>query len=188
MNGKSGIYRIRNLVNNKSYIGSAINLKNRWAVHQYTFNKGKHPNRYLNFAFIKYGLINFIFEVLEYCKKEDLINKEQSWIDFCNPEYNIRKIAKSNLGIKFTNEAKAKLKGRIITPENRLKLTLSVKGKKQSSEWLAKRSEALRKKDKWPHGSHCYCDKCKVLRNERMRQTPSYQRKLASYKNGLCKT
>ena len=32
---KTGIYKIKNLINNKVYIGSAVNIDRRWSLHQY---------------------------------------------------------------------------------------------------------------------------------------------------------
>lgn len=43
----SGIYVIRNLINNKIYIGSAINLNNRWFSHRNKLNNNNHVNRHL---------------------------------------------------------------------------------------------------------------------------------------------
>lgn len=39
-----GIYEIRNLVNNKVYIGSSINVKARLYEHSRLLNIGKHEN------------------------------------------------------------------------------------------------------------------------------------------------
>ena len=84
---KSGIYLICNLINHKSYIGSAVSnrINTRFRNHciHYTGNK------ILRQAIIKYGLENFAFIIIEYypgfVKKENLgqnhlnlINLEQS--------------------------------------------------------------------------------------------------------------
>jgi len=37
----SGIYVIRNVINNKVYIGSAVDLNNRWFSHRNNSKKGK---------------------------------------------------------------------------------------------------------------------------------------------------
>ena len=39
---KIGIYRIRNLINNKVYIGSTKNMKVRWAKHKALLRHNKH--------------------------------------------------------------------------------------------------------------------------------------------------
>ncbi len=62
---KSGIYRIVNNVNSKSYIGSAVNLSRRFYEHF----RGDKSNVILQKAFKKYNLENFSIEILEYCDK-----------------------------------------------------------------------------------------------------------------------
>jgi hypothetical protein len=80
----TGIYRIYNKVTNKSYIGQTINLKKRLIDHRYLLKSNKHINTYLQNSFNKYGLKNFEFNILEYCNKEDLDEKEIYYIDKFN--------------------------------------------------------------------------------------------------------
>lgn len=51
----SGIYRIRNLLDNRSYIGQALNLRNRKSVNFCELRKNKYRNIHLQRAFNKYG-------------------------------------------------------------------------------------------------------------------------------------
>lgn len=44
---KSGIYEIRNLNNNKSYIGSAQSFKKRWSRHASSLRHNCHKNKHL---------------------------------------------------------------------------------------------------------------------------------------------
>lgn len=69
---KSGIYRIINTVNTKSYIGQSVNVKKRWKSHlnSYRCKRGEHPA--LHNAFDKYGINCFVFEVLCKAPKEYL--------------------------------------------------------------------------------------------------------------------
>ena len=90
---KIGIYRIRNLINNKVYIGSTKNMKLRWAKHKALLRHNKHQNTHLQSAWNKYGEDAFVFEVIEECKTEDLISREQFFIDSLNPDYNQTAIA-----------------------------------------------------------------------------------------------
>ena len=107
-----GIYRIVNNVNGKCYVGSAVNLNNRWRTHKGPLRKNKHGNSYFQNAWNKYGEENFIFEILEYVfDKKDLIKTEQyyiDWLDSANREfgYNICKVAGSTLGKKHTEKTK----------------------------------------------------------------------------------
>jgi len=63
----------------------------------------------INKALLKYGYYNFSLEVLEYCDYSKLIIREQYYIDKLNPEYNILKIAGTNLGFKHSNISKLKM-------------------------------------------------------------------------------
>jgi group I intron endonuclease len=59
-------------------------------------------------ALLKYGYAGFRLEILEYCPISIVLDREQFYIDKLNPEYNILKIAGSNLGYKHS-EASLKL-------------------------------------------------------------------------------
>lgn len=110
MNKKSGIYCIYNLINKKQYIGSSINLKKRKAKHLSTLKNNTHDNDYLQKSYNKYGSKNFLFVILEYVAPNQLIEREQYWINtigFINL-YNLRPIANSPLGTKQTQETKDK--------------------------------------------------------------------------------
>jgi len=86
-----GIYQIVNQVNDKSYIGQSRNIEKRWRQHKFGLNRetalqqGSYP---LRSALLKYGLIKFKFEIIEECSENDLLIREQYWIDKINPEYN----------------------------------------------------------------------------------------------------
>lgn len=102
------IYKITNTVNEKFYIGSCINFNRRKAFHKFTLRKGKHCNKYLQKSWNKYTEDSFKFEIIEHCTKENLIKREQYYIDTLNPHYNSRIIADSNINNKrvFTEKEK----------------------------------------------------------------------------------
>lgn len=78
-----GIYKITNLINNKSYIGQSINIEKRWYEHKYKSQceDDRSFNSILHIAFRKYGIDNFKFEILEELKTvEQLDKKEQYYI------------------------------------------------------------------------------------------------------------
>lgn len=79
-----GIYKITNLINQKSYIGQSINIEKRWVTHKYESinDKQKAYNYSIHQAFRKYGIDNFSFEILELLPKEKLNEKEIYWINF----------------------------------------------------------------------------------------------------------
>jgi hypothetical protein len=76
----SGIYLIKNIVNNKIYVGSSVNLNNRNYKHFWMLRKGIHDNNHLQNSYNKHGDSSFIFEILEYCSSEELILKENYYI------------------------------------------------------------------------------------------------------------
>lgn len=94
-----GIYKITNIINNKVYIGSSKDIYKRWLQHKNHLNQHTHRNRFLQFAWDKYGERNFLFEIIEICNENDLFINEQKWYDYynsgdCNFGYNLSKIAR----------------------------------------------------------------------------------------------
>ena len=134
---KSGIYIIKTNINNRFYIGSAINLYNRKHTHLTHLRKNQHCNSKLQRFVNKYGISELIFECIELCEKEDLIKMEQFYIDTLNPFYNIAKIAGSTLGTKITREQSDKLSklrkgkqyslGRVLSEETKKKISVKAK-------------------------------------------------------------
>ena len=89
-----GIYKIENLINGKIYIGQSVNIQKRWSSHK-ARAKDINCTAHLYLAMRKYGIENFAFKVIEYCKVEELNDREIYWIQFydsTNREkgYNIR--------------------------------------------------------------------------------------------------
>lgn len=105
----SGIYQIRNLSDGKRYIGSAVSIARRFRQHRCALRKGTRTNARLLNAWNKYGEKSFVFEVLVRCSAEDLVFYEQICIDELSPEYNIRRDAASNLGIKLSPETRRRI-------------------------------------------------------------------------------
>jgi group I intron endonuclease len=106
---KSGIYRIRNIQNNHSYIGQTRNFKSRKSQHFCSLRKNKSGHPILQRAFNKYSEECFIFEVLVYCEEFELTRYEQYLVDNLNPEYNSRKeCVESMRGYKHSDETRRK--------------------------------------------------------------------------------
>lgn len=77
---KTGIYIIRNLENNKVYIGQSTDVTERLRNHKRLLKKGSHPNTYLQRAFDSHSG-RFSFKILEECSEELLDKREVYWID-----------------------------------------------------------------------------------------------------------
>lgn len=88
----------------------------------------------LHAALLKYGYENFNFEILEYCRADELVIREQYYLDLLNPEYNILKNAYSLLGFKHSSENIAKFKLKKISAEHKEILSLVHSGKVVSQE------------------------------------------------------
>lgn len=109
--GKSGIYRWVNLTNGKSYIGSAVNLKERFVNYFNVNHLMVNDSMLICRSLVKYGYSNFRLEILEYCDSEIRFDRENYYIGLCSPEYNILKEANSmpsRLGTTRSESAKLK--------------------------------------------------------------------------------
>jgi group I intron endonuclease len=144
----SGIYEIVNLVTGKRYVGSARNLRTRKIDHFKLLRRGTHHSRHLQASFNKYGGDRFEFRVIEYVRDQaDLVVREQHYFDTLGPEYNIARVAGSCLGVRHSDEAKAKMsafhKGKKLSPEHIEKIVARQKGSKWSEQTRAKMAEAF---------------------------------------------
>jgi group I intron endonuclease len=64
------LYRITNQLNNKIYIGQSISPDKRWKKHQAYANQD-NPPQYISRAMKKYGIENFIFEIISTCRTSE---------------------------------------------------------------------------------------------------------------------
>ena len=90
----SGIYKITNLLNQKIYIGQAVDVGTRFKDHIKAGLGIDMPNNKLYMAMFKDGVENFSFELLEKCDKNELNEREIYWIDFYRSQehgYNMTK-------------------------------------------------------------------------------------------------
>jgi len=153
----TGIYIIRNLINKKVYIGSAVDINRRRRDHFSYLRRGNHINLHLQCAYTKYGANAFEFKILIRCEIDDLLHYEQRAIDTYREAigwknmYNILPTAASWLGMKHSPEAKAKMsvihKGKVIPSDVRAKMSAVRKGRKFSSEHKAKISASNKGKE-----------------------------------------
>lgn len=104
-----------NNINAKIYVGSSINLTNRfykyYSVKHLTIRKTPIHN-----ALLKYGYSNFTLLILEYVTdKKQVIKREQYYLDFLKPQYNILEKANSFQGYKHREKTlKFFREGRIL--------------------------------------------------------------------------
>lgn len=108
---KTGIYSIQSIKKpGEFYIGSAINIDERWKRHLNELRKGKHGNKHLQNHFNKYGENDLRFFLLEECKHIELLKLEQWYIDETQPTFNICADAGSRFGVVCSFATREKIK------------------------------------------------------------------------------
>lgn len=137
-----GIYKITNILNNKSYIGQSRNIEHRFKQHKSCRTKCTAIRNAIN----KYGEENFIFEILIACSIEDLNFYEEKCIEafdtFGKLGYNLTsggdsekqlsqetldKISKGNKLVWADDERRAKMLSLVQSDEVKQKRTQSLK-------------------------------------------------------------
>jgi len=85
-----GVYQIKNLTNDKTFIGSSKNLPGKINSQKFQLNLGSHMNEELQKDYAELGEANFLFEVLDYLEPkedssydytEDLEVLKEMWIE-----------------------------------------------------------------------------------------------------------
>lgn len=148
-----GIYKIINVVNNKFYVGSAVDLKRRKTRHFSELRNGKHNNRHLQAAWQKYGENAFVFVVVEELAADaDLLAAENVWLkqhvgkDYC---YNLGTDATAPM-LGVGGEASPTW-GYRHSPENLARIGSASKARVQSDEEKEKRRATMRGKPQPAH-------------------------------------
>ena len=125
-----GIYIIKNLVNNKIYIGSTTrNFIKRWSIHKTLLRSGKHHSPRLQNSWNKHGEKNFSFEILEIIfDKKSIIDRENYYLELYKSYqkeygYNICKNAHENPMTKISiGGIKHGMYGKTHSKESRKKI------------------------------------------------------------------
>jgi len=147
------IYEIRNLVNNKRYIGqSSQKDRQRLWEHKTYLKKGTHQNLHLQRAWNRYGEENFVMNILQECSSLDELNKlETHYVNLYQSldrrfGYNIRGPGDNKFMPKETRlrVSQSKLGVSVHTPESIEKIRQSSKNRVHSQESRKKRSEKLK--------------------------------------------
>src|SRR5579859_6790175 len=138
----SGIYAIHG-PSSRVYIGSAVNIEQRWRDHRKELRGKRHHCVFLQWAWLKFGESAFTFAVLE--PVEDvacLIEREQHWLDTTSRLYNTSRTAGSILGMIRPPAVRVNIsRGRkgipsIKTPEHLAKIAAALKGRRPSDATL----------------------------------------------------
>lgn len=113
---KVGVYLWINNENGNKYVGSSVNLSVRMYTY-YSLRSLAKSNRPIDRALLKYGFSVFSFYILEYCTSENVLEREQYYLDLIKPEYNIVEKAGSTLGYKHTEDSLAKMRNFVLSDE-----------------------------------------------------------------------
>ena len=136
----SGIYLITCLVNFKVYIGSSIDIHQRWRDHKSRLRRNAHKNVMLQRAWNKYREENFSFEFLELCDFTRLETRENYYIYFFNS-------SDRSVGYNLTEQCKApqryvknrkSLTGRVFTESHKLNISKGLIGKRKEKAHIEK--------------------------------------------------
>lgn len=145
-----GIYKISSP--NGFYIGSSKNIRKRFQDHLSSLRRGKHCNQVVQRAFDKNDS-KLDFSIIELCSESTLLEREQHYIDTLKPRYNICLVAGRMDGFKFSEESKAKMRGRKVDGQkvregifrNYTREQLSERAKKARAAWTEESKEKQRK-------------------------------------------
>lgn len=89
-----GVYQIRNLTNDKLFVGAALNLPGILNSIKLQLRAGSHPNKRLQAEWNEFGSESFAFEVLDelaategagYDYRADLAFLEELWLEKLQP-------------------------------------------------------------------------------------------------------
>ena len=164
----SGIYEIRNLENNKRYIGSSNNIHKRWLGHRWDLENNRHHSKHLQKAWDKYGSDVFQLFVLEAVPVEELESRERYFVELYDSTngdfgYNETFGGKGCPGRKISQDTRDKIsrctKGKIVSLKTRQRISEAGLGRKHSLETREKMSKSHKGVSQWWNikgGEHNY--------------------------------
>jgi group I intron endonuclease len=114
----TGIYKITNQ-NKRVYIGQSVNINKRFTSYK-NMNKKNQFQTKLHRSFIKYGVENHIFEIIEECDIELLNERERYWQDYYD-------VLNNGLNCRLTNSNEKRTK---LSEDTIIKMSLASMGNK----------------------------------------------------------
>lgn len=201
------IYKITS-PSNRIYIGQTItSLEKRWKEHIEDANRTyKNHCKVLNKAIRKYGNKNFILEIIEECRDEDLDLKEIEYIEKYKSQIpngmNIKLGGSSGKHHETTKkQISNSLKGRIVSLETKEKLSQSTnpdlpmylikcpKGYRVCNHPMGpeKRFISSKKTDEYNlQRALGYLEKLNNIKEPLLVKNPLYEKYIQKHRNGFC--
>ena len=157
-----GIYKVTN-PNGRVYIGQSKNINKRFEA--YFKLNCKNQTRLYN-SFIKHGIDNHVFEILEECLFEELNIRERYYQDLYDvisckglncilTETDILPRIFSehvnNRSLESKQKTSKSMTGKIKTKETKLKISETMKGKQNSEESKKKTSDTMKGRKRGPY-------------------------------------
>lgn len=132
----SGIYAIKNIENDKLYIGQAYNIDKRINTHISAMKGGYEDCGYLQNAWNKYGGDSFLFYIIELCSSDKLDEKEIYWIKYLHSH-----VSENGYNLSFGGEHP--MKGRNHREYSRAKMSEKRKLRVTTDDTKKKISKSL---------------------------------------------
>lgn len=171
---KFSIYRFKNKINGKVYIGQTIVPIRKRLMQHMTFSRPwtNCHKTYFHKALNKYGLVNFDFNIIEICaSQEELDLREKYWIAYY-------KSNNRQYGYNIECGGKDGRKGVHLTEEHKNKLLNANLGKKHKPETIEKRIHAM--KSLWKN-KQFYDEHIDIIKNNLKKHWDSVCRKVYQY-------
>lgn len=188
----SGVYRIRNVVSGRFYIGSSEDIYRRFESHRKNLRNGKHSNIGLQTSWIEHGEDVFKFDIVYRCGVDQIREVERRFLvpllshPMCTNMHDGTYVF-PRTGMKHTEETKAKISAKvqaalaegrggkfIPTEETRRKMSeankgnQSAKGHVRTDEHRARLSEANKGNKNWLGKNHSEESKAKMGKSVKM--------------------
>ena len=163
----SGIYAIERIETEDKYIGWSGTIENRFKKHLTQLKNNRHPNKYLQNAWNKYGEESFKFYIIdEYPPIQEILTLmeiyfvayyDSFWED--GKGYNLTRGGEgAGLGYKPTEEEKLRNSlahiGNHHTDEAKKKISIGMTGFKHSPESIEKQRQKVSGKNSYMWGTH----------------------------------
>lgn len=144
----SGIYKIKNMLNGKVYVGKTVCLNRRYTAYKAAYKRrdNRAINEYLMRSIEKNGPENFNFELIEVCPIDELSEKELYWMVEL-------KSTDRDFGYNLRMDSSTKMITHPLTSEKisqrvKKEFELGIRSREKCSEWASNLWKCEDRKDR----------------------------------------